>query len=142
MSPGRNLPQQQGTIDRDPIYACNLREKTRIATWNVRTLNQPGKLECILAEASRLTVDILGMAELTWTNSGKCITDDHVLDTRQNMHGEGILLTQKVAKSMMGFHVTSDRVLVVRLASKLFNIVINQVYTPTSACSEDRNVLQ
>ena len=57
-SPSGSVSPQQSTFDRQPVIACNLREKTRISTWNVRTMYQPGKFECIQREASRLKIDI------------------------------------------------------------------------------------
>ena len=42
-----------------------------------------------------------------------------------------------MAKSMMGFHALSDRILIVKIASKPFNLVIVQVYAPTSTSPED-----
>ena len=77
--PGGNLSPQQCTFDRQPVTTCNLREKTRIATWNVRTMYQAGKFECIKKEASRLKIYILGLAEVRWTKSGKLTTDDYVM---------------------------------------------------------------
>ena len=51
----------------------------------------------------------------------------------EHKHGVGILLTMKVAKSWMGFHAVSDKVLIVKLASKPLNIVIIQVYALTGS---------
>ena len=42
------------------------------------TMYQPGKFECIQREASPLNIDILGLAEVRWTQSGKLTRDDHV----------------------------------------------------------------
>ena len=42
-------------------------------------MNQPGKLECITREASRLKLDVLGLSEVRWKNSGKYTTDEHVM---------------------------------------------------------------
>ena len=78
-SPGGTVSPQQGTFDRQPVTAYNIREKTRIATLNVRTMYQPLKFEGIQKEASRLNIDILGLAEVRWTKSGKLTTDDHVM---------------------------------------------------------------
>ena len=35
----------------------------RIGSWNVRSLNSPGKLENVLMEMIRLDLDLLGLAE-------------------------------------------------------------------------------
>ena len=141
VAPGGRVSRQQGTFDRQPVTACNIREKTRIATWNVRTMNQPGKLECITREASRLKLDVLGLSEVRWKNSGRCATEDHVMiysgHMTEHKNGVGVLLSKQVAKSMMGYHALSDRVLIVKIASKPFNLVIVQVYAPTSASSDE-----
>ena len=38
---------------------------------------------------------------------------------------------------MVGFHALSDRVLILKIASKSFNLVIIQVYAPTSTRSDE-----
>ena len=135
---GGSVSQQH----RHPVTACNIRKKTRIATWNVRTMNQPGKLECITREASRLKLDVLGLSEVRWKNSGKCTTDEYVMiysgHKTEHKHGVGVLLSKQVAKSVMGFHALSDRILIVKISSKPFNLMIVQVYTPTSTSPEDK----
>ena len=55
----------------------------------------------------------------------------------EHKHRVGVLLSKQVAKSMMGFHALSDRILVVKIASKPFNLVIVQVYAPTNTSPED-----
>ena len=108
---------------------------------NVHTMNQPGKLECITREASRLKLDVLGLSEVRWKNSGRCTTDEHVMiysgHKTEHKHGLGVLLSKQVAKSMIGFHALSDIILIVKIASKPFNLVIVQVYAPTSNSPED-----
>ena len=42
------------------------RTAVNIGTWNVRTLNEDGKIEHLLNEMSRLRIDILGVAETHW----------------------------------------------------------------------------
>ena len=49
----------------------------------------------------------------------------------------GVLLTKQVAKSMVGFHALSDRILILKIANKTFNLVIIQVYAPTSTSSDE-----
>ena len=38
-----------------------------IASWNVRSLDQPGKLDNVELEAERLKIDVLGISEVRWT---------------------------------------------------------------------------
>ena len=45
----------------------------------LRTMNQPGKLECITREASRLKLDVLGLSEVRWKNAGRCTSNEHVM---------------------------------------------------------------
>ena len=78
-SPDRKLSTQQGAFDRHQVTACNTRTKMKIATWNVRTMHQAGKLQNAQEEAVRLKVDILGLAEVRWLGSGKLVSDDHTL---------------------------------------------------------------
>ena len=114
---GGRVSPQQGTFDRHPVTSCYLRKKTRIAIWNVRTINQPGKLEYITREASRLKLDVLGLSEVRWKNAGICTTDEHVMIysgyKTEHKHGMGVLLSKQVAKSIMGFHALSDSILIV-----------------------------
>ena len=144
-SPSGRVSPQQGTFDRQPVTACNLSEKTRIATWNERTMYQQGKFECIQREANRLKLDILGLSEVRWTKSGKLTTDDHVMvyscHKKEHKNGVGVLLIKQVAKSMMGVYALFVRVLILKIASKPFNLVIIQVYAPTST-SPDEDIEQ
>ena len=78
-SPGRRLSTQQGAFDRYQVTACNTRTKMKIATWNVRTMHQAGKLQNVKEEAIRLKLDILGLAEVRWLGYGKLVSEDHTL---------------------------------------------------------------
>ena len=54
------------------------KERYCIGTWNVRPMNQ-GDLEVIKPEMTRVNIDILGISELKWTESGKFNSDDHYI---------------------------------------------------------------
>ena len=45
------------------------KEQYCIGTWNVRSMSQ-GKLEVVKQEMARVSNDILGISELTWTGMG------------------------------------------------------------------------
>ena len=46
-------------------------------------------------------------------------------------NGVGIVMKNSVAKSMVGFWAISDRVIMMKLEAKPFNIYVMQVYAPT-----------
>ena len=50
----------------------SLREKMRIGTWNVRTMNQ-GKLDIMKREMEM----IMGISEMRWTGMGHLMSDDY-----------------------------------------------------------------
>ena len=89
---------QQGTFDRHPATACNTREKMKIATWNVRTMYQAGKLENIVLETKRMGIDIMGVAEVRWLQSGKIVCNYHTLiysgHKKYHKHGVDLLLSK------------------------------------------------
>ena len=49
----------------------------RLGTWNVHSLNSPGKLENVSLEMSRLNVDLLGVAETFWDDVGIIVRRFH-----------------------------------------------------------------
>ena len=127
---------QQDTFDRQPVTVCKTRLKIRIATWNVRTMYQPGELENIKKEANRMNLDILGLAEVRWLKSGKLLSDAHMLiysgDIKQHKHGVVMLLNKEMSKSHMAQYAISSRILLVKLQCKTLNLTLIQVYAPTS----------
>ena len=111
-----------------------------IATWNVRTLYQPGKLDNAIKEMTNMKIDILGIAETRWTDSGKIIKDNHTIvysGGQEHRNGVGILMRNNIAKSLIGYWPVSDRVIMIKIQAKPFNINIIQLYAPTQDYDED-----
>ena len=104
-SPVRRLSTQQGAFDHHQVTACNTRMKMKVATLNVRTMHQAGKLQNVKEEAIRLKVDILVLAEIRWLGSGKLVSEDHTLiysgHKREHKHGVGPLFSNVVARSVI-----------------------------------------
>ena len=67
--------RQQATVCR-----TNTKKKPlKIATWNVRTLNQDGKLENVIQEMDRMNLNVLGLAEVRWKGAGSVIVDNKTM---------------------------------------------------------------
>jgi exonuclease III len=52
-------------------------------------------------------------------------------------HGVGIAMTDRVARSLMGYWPVNERIIMCKLRAKPFNIVVLQVYAPTSDYSDE-----
>ena len=124
------------TCDRSKVPFCE--EQYCIVTWNVRSMNQ-GKLEVVKQEMARVNADILGISELKWTGMGEFNSDDHYIyycgqeSLRRN--GVAIGVSKRAQNTVLGCSLKS-RMISVRFQGKPFNIMVIQVYAPTSNAEE------
>ena len=102
-------------------------------------MNQ-GKPEVVKQEMTRVNVDILGISELKWTGTGEFNSDDHYIyycgqeSLRRN--GVAIMVNKRVQHAVLGCNLKYDRMISVRFQGKPFNIIVIQVYAPTSNAEE------
>ncbi|XP_072037645.1 uncharacterized protein [Amphiura filiformis] len=117
------------------------RRYLNIATWNVRTMNDCGKLDQVHMEAERLSLDVLGLAETRWTSSGQVNTNGWMLYYvgNDNVHqrGVGFLVSPKTVKSVLKVQPISDRIIMIRLNAKPKPITIIQIYIPTTEANDE-----
>ena len=125
------------TSDGSKVRCC--KEQYCIGTWNVRSMNQ-GKLEVVKQEVTRVNIDILGVSELKWTGKGEFNSDDHYIyycgqeSLRRN--GVAIMINKRVQNAVLGCNLKNDRMISVCFQGKPFNIIVIQVYAPTSNAEE------
>ena len=82
----------------------NLNKK--IATWNVRTMYQSGKMDNIMKEVKRMKSNILDVCEVRWAQSGKLASEGTTgIYSRgtDHKHGVGTFLDGETAKCISGF---------------------------------------
>ena len=131
---------RQVVPDRYPINP--VRENTNsfsLATWNVKTLYQCGKLENVRREMRRLKINILGLSEVRWTSCGRLIEEgEQMIYSGGSKHENGvaILLDKETSKSLLGFCQISERVIMLKLKGKPFNMNVIQCYAPTAQSTE------
>ena len=83
-----------------------------------------------------MNVDILGISELKWTGMGEFNSDDHYIyycgqeSLRRN--GVAIMVNKRARNAVLGCNLKNDRMISVRFQCKPFNIMVIQVYAPTS----------
>ena len=91
-------------------------------------------------EMERMSINILGINELKWTGMGEFNSDDHYIyycgqeSLRRN--GVAIIGNKRVRNTILGCNLKNDRMISVRFQGKAFNIMIIQVYAPTSNAEE------
>ena len=102
-------------------------------------MNQ-GKLEVVKHETARVNINILGISELKWTRMGEFNSDDHYIyycgqeSLRRN--GVAIMVNKRARNAVLGCNLKNDRMISVRFQCKPFNIMVIQVYAPTSNAEE------
>ena len=137
MQSQKQHPVVDVTVDASKVRCC--KEKYCIGTWNARPMNQ-GKLEVIKQEMVRVNVDILGISKLKWTGMGEFNSDDHYIyycgqeSLRRN--GVAIVVNKRVRNAVLGCNLKKDTIISVYFQGKSFNIMVIQVYAPTSNTEE------
>ena len=104
------------------------RQPLRIGTWNVRSLYATGKLDNAIKEAKYINIDILGLSEIRWTGSGKIQKEQHtILYSGGDNHtrGVGIIINKNINKEVLGYWPVSDRIIMMKIQGKPFNIAIH-----------------
>ena len=102
-------------------------------------MNQ-GKLEVVKQEMARVNVDVPGISELKWTGMGEFNSDDHYIyycgqkSLRRNE--VAIMVNKRVQNAVFGCNLKNDRIISVHFQGKPFNIIVIQVYAPTSNAEE------
>ena len=89
---------------------------------------------------ARVNVDILGISERKWTGMGEFKSDDHYIyycgqeSLRRN--GVAIMVNKRIRNAVFGCNLKNDTMISVRFQGKPFNIIVIQVYAPTSNSEE------
>ena len=89
---------------------------------------------------ARVNVGILGISELKWTGMGEFNSDDHYIyycgQECLRRNGVAIMVNKRVQNAVLGHNLKNGRMISVRFQGKPFNIMVIQVYAPTSNTEE------
>ncbi|XP_008482566.1 craniofacial development protein 2-like [Diaphorina citri] len=110
----------------------------KIATWNVRSLVGDGRLENTLKEMTRMKINILGISDTQWRDSGNFATNNgeskiyhSSIDSAGHRYGVAIIVDKEIDQCVTGFIPISDRVMMLSISSTEGVINVIQVYAPT-----------
>ena len=101
-------------------------------------MNQ-GKLEVVKQEMTRVNINILGISELRWTGMGEFNSGGHYIyycgqeSLRRN--GVAIIVNKRIRNTVLGCNI-NNRIISVHFQEKPLNIMVIQVYAPTSNAEE------
>jgi len=116
--------------------------ETVIGTWIVRSLSQCGKAELLVHEMDNLNWHILGISEMRWEGTGEALSEDgHKLwfsgNNKKKINGVGFLVNMAIKNSVLEYTPVNERLAMIRIAGKPFNLTVVQVYAPTQDCCDE-----
>ena len=98
------------------------------------------ELDVVKQEMARLNINILRISELKWTGMGEFNSDDHYIyycgQESLRRTGVAIMVNKRVRNAVLGCSLKNDRMISVCFQGKPFNIIVIQVYAPTSNAEE------
>ena len=102
----------------------------------MRTLLQAEKLENLKEEMRRNKVDVMGISEVRWEQSGELMNDEFRMfyssgDAKGN-HGVGVVLGPRARDKVISVRYLDNRAMMVRLQGKKVDLVIVQIYMARS----------
>jgi len=99
------------------------------------------KVENIKLEMMRLDIDILGVSEVRWSGNDDFWSDDYrVIYSGDETPGRavvGFIINKKWGHQIVNKITYNDRLILIKLRAKPNDIVLIQVYFPTSDAEDD-----
>ena len=121
----------------------NTKEKLKIGNWNVRTMNQIGKIQQVENEFMKYSLDILALSETRCKGSGKETLDQgntYIYSGRTDgigREGVGMMLTPRAVKALTEWKAINSRLLLARFKSRQCNLSFIVCYAPTNDSLEE-----
>ena len=112
----------------------------RIATWNVRTLLQVGKLENVKEEMRRGGLDVLAMMETRWEGTGEFWSEEYKVvysGDKRGRNGVALMMNREWEKRITMIDQRNDRLMMIRFKMEPVNMTLIIVYMPTSTSTEE-----
>ncbi len=112
----------------------------RIGTWNVRTMLRKGKLANVVREMRKTRIEILGLSEVRWKDEGDFYSEGvRVIHSggKNGQSGVALLIEENTARYVKEIERFGDRLIMVTIEADPMDLVLLQVYMPTSSHAEE-----
>ena len=125
------------------VDALKPKKKVRVATWNVQTLYQTGKLAQVVNVFDRYRLDFLGITEVRWLGFDKKILQSgHTLiysgrENGNHEEGVGLLCNKEVSRALLEWKPLGPRLLRARFNGKYTKLTLLVCYAPTEEAEEE-----
>jgi exonuclease III len=108
-----------------------------MATWNVRTMLQAGKMQEIRNELTAYNIDILALQEIRWKRRGQIDKPDCTLlysgaEEKTGQLGTGFVINKTMKECLLEFEPQSNRICKIRLKGEFRNITVISAHAPTN----------
>jgi exonuclease III len=108
-----------------------------MATWNVRTLLIPGKIQEISKKMMKYKIDITAFQEIRWQGQGRIDKPEYTLlhsgsEEKTGQLGTGFMINKPMKRSILDFEPQNNRICKIRLKGSFRNITVISAYAPTN----------
>ena len=137
--------RQEKRKDGSPVPGFNLLVRNRglrVATLNVRSLNESGAATLLVKELDTMQVDVAGLQEVRWPGSGEMAVDGARLlwsgraDERRSQ-GVGLVVTKRLIPSLVSWKAVNARILTARFRHLHGYWSVIVAYAPTEDSADE-----
>ena len=113
----------------------NKREKiVKLATWNIRGLNEEGALKKLVREIRKYSFDVVAIQETKQKENQIIEIEDYIYfnsGDKSKIRGTGFIVHKKLKQHILQFQAISDRMCCLRLKGRFQKITLINVHAPT-----------